>query len=203
MTPKADLMWTVYDTETAVSIDFREGLYNDTQDAHIPEHVSDRNPEDVPAIMREIGDWMAQRHYHVAMCTPHHRAEALWTLAREEYWVTMADATSSLAIDFDKEHAAEYLYNEVRDYLADVPGGSFAVVANATNLLGSISLLSDGAAWEALMMIHTYWRYKADDVDIRDWAHDLLWWPAWCPNGLLHDDNNQDNEDDNQDNEED
>ena len=193
LTPNDDLMWTVCDKETGVIIDFREGLFNDIQDVRTPANMTADQMATLPTTMREIGDWMAQHHHNVAMCRPHHRAEALWTLAREEYWVTMADALKSLIIDFGRNQAAQYLYDEIEDYLADVSGAPLTI-AKATNLGGSISLLSDGAAWEALMMVLTYWRYKADDIDIYDWAHDLLWWPTWCPNALLHDDNDQDNE---------
>ena len=194
MTPKDDLMWTVRDNETGASIDFREGLFNDTQEVHTPDNMTSDQMTALPTTLREIGDWLAQNHYDVVMCRPRHRAEALWTLAREEYWVTMADAMKSLVIDFDRNQAAQYLYDDVEDYLLCEDNDLNAMQVH--NLLGSISLLSNGAAWEVFMMILTYWRYKAEVMDIWDWARNLLWWPTWCPNGLLHDDDNQDNKED-------
>lgn len=193
LTPNDDFMWTVCDNETGVSIDFREGLFNDTQDVHTPANMTADQMATLPATMREIGDWMAQHHYDVAMCHPRHRAEALWTLAREEYWVTMADAMKSLVIDFDQNQAAQYLYDEIEDYLLCEDNDLNAMQVH--NLLGSISLLSNGAAWEVFMMILTYWRYKAEDVDIWDWARNLLWWPAWNPVEILeNDDENEQDE---------
>lgn len=193
LTPNDDLMWTVCDKETGVSIDFREGLFNDTQEAHTPANMTADQMATLPTTMREIGDWMAQHHHNVAMCRPHHRAEALWTLAREEYWVTMADAMKSLVIDFDRNQAAQYLYDEIEDYLLCEDNDLNAMQVH--NLLGSISLLSNGAAWEVFMIILTYWRYKAADVDIWDWARNLLWWPAWTPMEILeNDDENEQDE---------
>lgn len=193
LTPNDDLMWTVCDKETGVSIDFREGLFNDTQEAHTPANMTADQMATLPTTMREIGDWMAQHHHNVAMCRPHHRAEALWTLAREEYWVTMADAMKSLVIDFGRNQAAQYLYDEIEDYLLCEDNDLNAMQVH--NLLGSISLLSNGAAWEVFMIILTYWRYKAADVDIWDWARNLLWWPAWTPMEILeNDDENEQDE---------
>ena len=193
LTPNDDLMWTVCDNETGVIIDFREGLFNDTQDVRTPANMTADQMATLPTTMREIGDWMAQHHHDVAMCRPHHRAEALWTLAREEYWVTMVDAMKSLIIDFDRNQAAQYLYDEIEDYLLCEDNDLNAMQVH--NLLGSISLLSNGAAWEVFMMVLTYWRYKAEDVDIWDWARNLLWWPAWTPIEILeNDDENEQDE---------
>lgn len=193
LTPKDDLMWTVCDKETGVIIDFREGLFNDTQDVRTPANMTADQMATLPTTMREIGDWMAQHHHDVAMCHPHHRAEALWTLAREEYWVTMVDAMKSLVIDFDQNQAAQYLYDEIEDYLLCEDNDLNAMQVH--NLLGSISLLSNSAAWEVFMIILTYWRYKAADVDIWDWARNLLWWPAWTPMEILeNDDENEQDE---------
>lgn len=193
LTPNDDLMWTVCDNETGVIIDFREGLFNDTQDVRTPANMTADQMATLPTTMREIGDWMAQHHHDVAMCRPHHRTEALWTLAREEYWVTMVDAMKSLIIDFDRNQAAQYLYDEIEDYLLCEDNDLNAMQVH--NLLGSISLLSNGAAWEVFMMVLTYWRYKAEDVDIWDWARNLLWWPAWTPIEILeNDDENEQDE---------
>ena len=193
LTPNDDLMWTVCDKETGVIIDFREGLFNDTQDVRTPANMTADQMATLPTTMREIGDWMAQHHHDVAMCHPHHRAEALWTLAREEYWVTMVDAMKSLVIDFDQNQAAQYLYDEIEDYLLCEDNDLNAMQVH--NLLGSISLLSNSAAWEVFMIILTYWRYKAADVDIWDWARNLLWWPAWTPMEILeNDDENEQDE---------
>ena len=193
LTPNDNLMWTVCDKETGVIIDFREGLFNDTQDVRTPANMTADQMATLPTTMREIGDWMAQHHHDVAMCHPHHRAEALWTLAREEYWVTMVDAMKSLVIDFDQNQAAQYLYDEIEDYLLCEDNDLNAMQVH--NLLGSISLLSNGAAWEVFMIILTYWRYKAADVDIWDWARNLLWWPAWTPMEILeNDDENEQDE---------
>ena len=52
---------------------------------------------------------------------------------------------------------------------------------------------TDGEYMTAVNELHGW---TLDHTIFFDWAHALLWWPAWCPNGLLHDDDNQDNEED-------
>ncbi len=193
LTPSDDLLWTVRDNETGVSIEFREGLFNDTQEITTSNGMTTAQVAALPTTMREIGDWMAQNHYDVAMCHYRDRAEALWMLAREEYWITMATAMMSLVIDFDRDQASEHLYAEVEDYLSSEDDACTAMTVH--NLLGSLSMLTNGQAWEVINIIYTYWHYKADTIDIQNWARDILWWPAWCPLDLLDADDNENEED--------
>lgn len=66
------LAWTVRDNETGISIDFRKGLFNDTQDVHLPDGMNTASRMmDVARTLREIADWLAREHYGVAMQPPH------------------------------------------------------------------------------------------------------------------------------------
>lgn len=63
----ANLMWTVSDAESGVSIEFREGLFNKTQKVSVPDSMQGSDAMKVARIMREIGDWMAQEHADIAL----------------------------------------------------------------------------------------------------------------------------------------
>ena len=64
----ANLMWTVSDAESGVSIDFREGLFNETQKVSMPDSMHGCDVMALARIMREVGDWMAENHSEVALC---------------------------------------------------------------------------------------------------------------------------------------
>lgn len=63
----ANLMWTVSDTDSGVSIEFREGLFNETQKVSVPDSLQGSDAIKVASIMREIGDWMSQEHSDIAL----------------------------------------------------------------------------------------------------------------------------------------
>lgn len=63
----ANLMWTVSDAESGVSVEFREGLFNETQKVHVPDSMQGCDAMTLASIMREIGDWMAQEHADIAL----------------------------------------------------------------------------------------------------------------------------------------
>ena len=186
LTPSANSMWTVADTESGFSIKFREGLFNETQQVIQPKHLPEV-PEGVePAvffagIMSAIGDYMAQEHPNIATCDIYARRSALWMLANEKYWITMAAACNSLLIDFD-DNQTEYLFAEVSDFL-ELDGSNPADLNDAekTNLLGAISLLDDDEANEVFNILLAFWHeYYDAHVSTETWARDLLWWPAWA-----------------------
>lgn len=183
-----DMMWTVRDTETNVCLSFREGLFNDTQHIETPDTITEEQALHLPTTLREMGDWMAKKHPEVAMCHSAERCTAIWMLANEKYWITLAAATSSLMVDFGEDNAAEFLCAEVDDYLE---GENVADLneAEMLNLRGSLSMLSGREAMEVVNMVYVYWHYLADCKDIATRARDLLWWPAWCPEELMYNDN--------------
>ena len=183
---EANLTWLVSDTESGFSIRFREGMFNETQEVIKPDTLPDV-PEGVEqavffaGIMRAFGDYMAAEHNDIATCDKLARRAALWTLANEKYWITMAGACNSLLIDFDSNET-EYLMAEVDDYL-NLSGENPANLneAEKENLVGSISLLDDDEAAEVFTILLAFWHehYEAK-TDIETWARDLLWWPAWA-----------------------
>lgn len=186
LTPSANSMWTVADSETGFSIKFREGLFNETQQVIQPKTLP-AVPDGVEptvffaGIMSAFGDFMAQEHPNIATCDIYARRSALWMLANEKYWVTMAAACNSLLIDFD-DNQTEYLFQEVSDYI-ELDGSNPADLNDAekTNLLGAISLLSDEEAEEVFNILLAFWHeYYDAHYDTETWARDLPWWPAWA-----------------------
>lgn len=179
-----DLMWTVKDNESGISIEFREGLFNESQEVKVP---ADFVPSDEPGmarIMREIGDWMAENHSEVALSDWKARRSAIWKLSNEKYWLAMAAATKSLLLsDMDAEHAAWMLYAEVCDWL-EFENGVDLTEAEEENLKGVLSELTDAESWEVFKILHVFWNYRTEDRDMFQWALDVTWWPAWLPTEL-------------------
>lgn len=177
-----NLMWTVKDHETGVSIDFREGLFNETQKVNLPDTLTKEQIEHLHTTMREFGDWMAINHEELCMCYVSARKNAIYLLSNEKYWMAMADAMNGLLIDWPDDVLAEHLLAEMEDY-AKLSNGVGLTDAEKTNLLGAISLLEEDEANEVLNILLVFWheRYEVGDNDVSKWARDLLWWPAWCP----------------------
>lgn len=181
----ANLMWTVSDAKSGVSIEFREGLFNETQKVNVPDNMQDSDVMKMASIMREIGDWMAENHAEVALCDDwKSRRSAIWKLSNENYWRVMAAATNSLLLsDIDAENAACMLYAEVCDWL-EMEKTVDLTRAEEENLAGVLSELTDSEAWEVFRILHVFWNYRTDDCGTYRWVLDVTWWPAWLPDEL-------------------
>ena len=179
-----DLMWTVTDNEKGIAIEFREGLFNESQEVKLP---ADFVPSDEPGmarIMREIGEWMAENHVEVALSDWKARRSAIWKLSNEKYWLAMAAATNSLMLsDMHADHAACMLCAEVCDWL-EFEKSVDLTKAEEENLKGVLSELTDAEAWEVFKILHVFWNYRTEDRDMFQWALDVTWWPAWLPTEL-------------------
>lgn len=183
LTAGANLMWTVSDAESGVSIEFREGLFNETQKVNVPDSMQGSDAMKIASVMREIGDWMAENHSEVALCDWQARRSAIWKLSNENYWLAMAAATNSLLMtDKDALHASCMLYAEVCDWL-EMEKTVDLTKAEEENLTGVLSELTDSEAWEVFRVLHVFWNYRTD-CDTHQWAMDVTWWPAWLPDEL-------------------
>lgn len=179
-----DLMWTVKDNESGIAIEFREGLFNKKQEVKLPADFVLADAPGMSRIMREIGDWMAEKHSEVALSDWEARRSAIWKLSNEKYWLAMAAATNSLLLsDVDAEHANFILYAEVCDWI-EFENGVDLTEAEDENLKGVLSELTDEEAWEVFKILHVFWNYKTDQRDMFQWALDVTWWPAWLPTEL-------------------
>lgn len=184
LTPGKGLMWTVTDKENRIAIDFREGLFNESQKVKMLEGFTCGDAPRMARIMREIGDWMAENHVEVALSDWKARRSAIWKLSNEKYWTAMAAATNSLLLlEIDADNAAYMLYAEVCDWAEFVKDVALTA-AEEENLKGVLSELTDEEAWEVCKILHVFWNYKTDPGDMMQWATDVTWWPAWLPEEL-------------------
>lgn len=184
LTSGKDLMWTVTDNENGIAIEFREGLFNESQEVKLIAEFTYGDAPRMARIMREIGDWMAENHVEVALSDWRSRRSAIWKLSNEKYWLAMAAATNSLLLsDKDAENAAWMLYAEVYDWL-EMEKTVDLTRAEEENLKGVLSELTDAEAWEVFKILHVFWNYRTEDTDLFQWAMDVTWWPAWLPTDL-------------------
>ena len=184
LTSGKDLMWTVTDNESGIAIDFREGLFNESQEVKLPADFVPADASGMARIMREIGDWMAENHVEVALSDWHTRRSAIWKLSNEKYWLVMAAATNGLLLsDMDAEHAAYMLYAEVCDWV-EFEKSVDLTQAEEENLKGVLSELTDAEAWEVFKILHVFWNYRIENIDMFQWAMDVTWWPVWLPEEL-------------------
>lgn len=184
LTSGKDLMWTVTDNESGIAVEFREGLFNESQEVKVLVDFVPFDASEMARIMREIGDWIAEKHVEVALSDWCSRRSAIWKLSNEKYWLAMAAATNSLLLsDKDAENAAWMLYAEVYDWL-EMEKTVDLTRAEEENLKGVLSELTDAEAWEVFKILHVFWNYRTEDTDMFQWAMDVTWWPAWLPEDL-------------------
>ena len=184
LTSGKDLMWTVTDNESGIAVEFREGLFNESQEVKVLVDFVPFDASEMARIMREIGDWIAEKHVEVALSDWRSRRSAIWKLSNEKYWLAMAAATNSLLLsDKDAENAAWMLYAEVCDWL-EMEKTVDLTRAEEENLKGVLSELTDAEAWEVFKILHVFWNYRTEDTDMFQWAMDVTWWPAWLPEDL-------------------
>ena len=177
-----NMMWTAVG-EHGISIEFREGLFNQSQKVSTPEGLTSEQVEKMPTYLREIGEWLAENHEEVVTCHPAARCHAIWTLDNERYWYAIADATKSLLVDASwPDNASTFLYSEVEDYI-NFENGIGLDEKEQCNLLGSLSMLDDEEAMEVVNIVYVFWQHYNERA-LEDWARELLWWPAWCPDEL-------------------
>ena len=71
LTPAAEPgYWTVADNENGIEITFKEKAYNSTQTFRFTEGAQNQTMDfamKLPTYMREIGDWVSQYHFYIAM----------------------------------------------------------------------------------------------------------------------------------------
>ena len=174
-------MWTVKDVETGFSINFREGLFNETQ--QVIQLDTPSEGVDLPIwaaqVLSGIGDYMALEHPYITTCDIYARRSALWHLSKESWWITIAAACNTLIIDADDDSLTDSLINEVEDFLRDQNPADLSK-NDKINLLGAISLLEEEEAAEVIGIVKSFWWDYPPEYDTETWARELLWWPAYA-----------------------
>lgn len=67
---KRPLGWTLTDTENQIVCRFIEGQFNETQQITLLEDAAPRMVMEMPRIMREMAEWLAQNHYELVFTSP-------------------------------------------------------------------------------------------------------------------------------------
>lgn len=67
---KRPLGWTLTDTENQIVCRFTEGQFNETQQITLLEDADPRMVMEMPRIMREMAEWLAQNHYELVFTSP-------------------------------------------------------------------------------------------------------------------------------------
>lgn len=62
--------WVLTDTEHGVVCRFNEGDFNGSQQFTILEDVRKEDVGELPRIVREMGDWLAENHYEIVFTSP-------------------------------------------------------------------------------------------------------------------------------------
>lgn len=62
--------WVLTDTEHGVVCRFNEGDFNGSQQFTILEDVRKEDVGELPRIVREMGDWLAENHYEIVFSSP-------------------------------------------------------------------------------------------------------------------------------------
>lgn len=183
LTPGENMHWTITDNETGISLTFREGLFNGTLNASIPESmmkVGEDPTMRIAHIMREIGDYMGTGYYSLCTSIVKARCEAIWHLPHPSWWVAIATACINLEHDYALSMTSSELLAEVDDYL-DTETPSRWSAAETVNLLGALSMLTDEEAHEVMCAVTAYWEHwYPSGEDIWQWAEEMIWWPSWA-----------------------
>lgn len=158
LTSYANMMWRVDDKQTGFSIDFREGLFNESQEVSTPVNLTEEQIKSAATTMREIGDWLVQAAREVVICDAAARCRAIWTLANERYWLAMVDAFNGVLIDWDDDETAARLFDEMDDYTNDTTALNLTE-AETENLMGALSMLSNSEAREVINLVYVFWQY--------------------------------------------
>lgn len=67
---KRPLCWVLTDTENQIVCRFIEGQFNETQQITLLEDADPRMVMEMPRIMREMAEWLAQNHYELVFTSP-------------------------------------------------------------------------------------------------------------------------------------
>ena len=183
LTSGENLTWIVSDAENGIDIEFREGLFNETQVVKTSRNLNGDTMK-LATIMREIGDWMAETYSVLAVCNWKCRLSAIRKLDNENYWLIMAAATQDLLETGEEQcFSSNRLNTEVCDWLEQVKSVDLTKDEEA-NLKSVLATLTDEEACEVFHVLHLYWFFHSDDYEMFQWAIDVTCWPAWLPNEL-------------------
>lgn len=188
--PKQNLLWEVTDTETHVSVTFREALFEEGYNVSTPPNA----PADIitrtEPIVREISEWLKQNHPYLYSCDIEARCSIIASfnecdgINSEDYWKTFAAALNGVMITGDEGIDIRFLIqSELEDFLAEQ--NPFNVEKD--EMIGWFHVYTEEdcldfnrtpeECWEIVNIIQSYW---FSNRDVNQWARDITWWPTFA-----------------------
>lgn len=172
-----NFMWSCTDNESGLVITFREGMFNDTQNINIDNLKGIDSPMQIPSLLTGMTDWMAQNYPCIVECNAVERGDAIRALMVEEYWKLLADLLNGhMLTDADDDQILIAELEDADDSLFVKWGVDRDEMIYCADQLGAME------AHEVFAIVDAYWQMQAaHNIDVDEWARDLLWWPAFLP----------------------
>lgn len=183
------VVWTVEDNVSGIGISFVEGDLFDTCRYFVIDKEKCKN-KDIDGIVANITKWIGENHLDLAVCNVSARFRAIWLLNDSYSLTVITEAIKGISPnDVDMAKASDTLFNKVYDYVLTGDGeNEFCSEQEMTRLLGAVSMLSDKEAMEIFCMASVYWNYKEKaEIDIGNYADDLIRWPIYLSRELQAD----------------
>lgn len=170
-----NFMWSCTDNESGLVITFREGMFNDTQNIDNIKGID--SPMQIPSLMTGMADWLAQNYPCIVECNAVERGDAIRALYREEYWKLLADILNGhMLTDEDDDQALMAELEDAEEAYFDKWDVDRDEMIYCADSLGAME------AHEVFAIVDAFWQMQQEhDIDLREWARDLLWWPAFLP----------------------
>ena len=169
--------WSCTDNESGLVISFREGMFNDTQNINIDNLKGIDSPMAIPRLLTGMTDWLAQNFPCIVECNAVERGDAIRALMVEEYWkVLVTILNGHLLTNEDDDQALMAVLEDADDSVFDQWEVDRDEMIYCADSLGAME------AHEVFAIVDAFWQMQQEhDIDLREWARDLLWWPAFLP----------------------
>lgn len=180
------VVWMVEDNVSGVGIEFVEGNMFDTSRYFVFDKAKCKN-KDIDSVVANITKWIGENRLDLAVCNVSARFRAIWLINDSHSLAVITQAIKGISPnDVDMTRASIVLISKVNNYVLTGDGeNEFYSEQEMTRFLGVVSMLSDKEAMEIFCMASVYWNYKEKaEIDIGNYADDLIRWPVYLSRGL-------------------
>lgn len=164
--------WEIIDTSHETTIQFREGMFNETQEVNTPEWLTDAQV--IAGILRYAGEWAYNSVPDIVTCNIEARKSVIYKIEREEWWMLLTRLP-----DINPTGDTGVFCYGVKQLVRDEDLLGYYEVEDGQRLLKVCSSLNREQVSEVYRILRSQQILPGDNL--YDWARDLLWWPAWVP----------------------
>lgn len=165
LTALPDMEWRVTDNHNSITLEFIEGLFNDTQKVNTENYKG--NPLEVATIMREIGEWVSSNYNYLAVCNETARASVINKLSTEVWFEIVSAFNGHLYDNITPPSFA--LTAEVEDHVNMSHGDK--------DIITTLKELSEEEKIEAYNIVRAFWTRNAQFVvwvdNLKTWAQSI------------------------------